>query len=90
MDVINSAAFYTISPPCQAFEKNFVVNSEINHQDAIFGAQDALQGAREKYGEQLPSLITFATGPSRTADIEKTLVVGVHGPKEVYLFLVEG
>jgi len=37
----------------------------------------------------MPSLITFASGPSRTADIEKTLVTGVHGPKEVYLFLVE-
>jgi L-lactate dehydrogenase complex protein LldG len=34
-------------------------------------------------------MITLATGPSRTADIEKTLVVGVHGPKEVYLFLVD-
>ena len=44
---------------------------------------------KEKYGNNIPSLITFATGPSRTADIEKTLVVGVHGPKEVYLFLVE-
>ncbi|HEY5392838.1 MAG TPA: LUD domain-containing protein, partial [Hanamia sp.] len=27
--------------------------------------------------------------PSRTADIEKTLVVGVHGPKEVYVFLID-
>ncbi len=56
----------------------------------VYDLKDALQAAKEKYGNQLPSLITFATGPSRTADIEKTLVVGVHGPKEVYLFLVEG
>jgi L-lactate dehydrogenase complex protein LldG len=51
--------------------------------------KDGLQLLKEKYGSHLPSLITFATGPSRTADIEKTLVVGVHGPKEVYLFLVD-
>lgn len=55
----------------------------------VYDIKDALQKAKEKYGDNLPSLITFATGPSRTADIEKTLVVGVHGPKEVYLFLVE-
>ncbi|MGH2553153.1 MAG: LutC/YkgG family protein [Chitinophagaceae bacterium] len=55
----------------------------------VYDLKDALQAAKEKYGSHLPSLITFATGPSRTADIEKTLVVGVHGPKEVYLFLVE-
>lgn len=51
--------------------------------------KDAMVAAREKHGTQFPSLLTLATGPSRTADIEKTLVVGVHGPKEVYLFLVE-
>jgi L-lactate dehydrogenase complex protein LldG len=39
--------------------------------------------------EGFPSMISFATGPSRTADIEKTLVVGVHGPKEVYCFLID-
>ena len=55
----------------------------------VYDVKDALQFVKEKYGDKLPSLITFATGPSRTADIEKTLVVGVHGPKEVYLFLVE-
>lgn len=55
----------------------------------VYDIKDALQAAKEKYGTNLPSLITFATGPSRTADIEKTLVVGVHGPKEVYVFLVE-
>jgi L-lactate dehydrogenase complex protein LldG len=55
----------------------------------VYDIRDALQLIKKKYGTQLPSLISFATGPSRTADIEKTLVVGVHGPKEVYCFLVE-
>ena len=55
----------------------------------VYDIKDALQLLKEKYNNKLPSLITFATGPSRTADIEKTLVVGVHGPKEVYCFLVD-
>ena len=55
----------------------------------VFDVKDALVFLKEKYKENFPSFITFATGPSRTADIEKTLVTGVHGPKEVYCFLVE-
>ena len=54
----------------------------------VYDVKDALQLIKEKY-THIPSLITFASGPSRTADIEKTLVTGVHGPKEVYLFLVD-
>ena len=55
----------------------------------VYEVKDALTLVKDKYNGKLPSLITFATGPSRTADIEKTLVVGVHGPKEVYCFLVD-
>ncbi len=53
-----------------------------------YDIKEALQQVQKKYA-QFPSLVTLATGPSRTADIEKTLVVGVHGPKEVFCFLVE-
>lgn len=49
---------------------------------------DALKLMQQRYGDNIPSMINLNTGPSRTADIEKTLVVGVHGPKEVYVFLV--
>lgn len=55
----------------------------------VFDIQEALSKTQQKYKTQIPSFITFATGPSRTADIEKTLVTGVHGPKEVFCFLVE-
>jgi len=55
----------------------------------VYDIKDALQTLKEKYIGNMPSLITFASGPSRTADIEKTLVTGVHGPKEVYCFLVQ-
>ncbi|HLI92119.1 MAG TPA: LUD domain-containing protein [Puia sp.] len=55
----------------------------------VYDIRDSLVALKEKYQQQMPSLITLATGPSRTADIEKTLVVGVHGPREVYLFLVD-
>lgn len=54
----------------------------------IYDIKEALQQVKEGY-ESFPSMLTLATGPSRTADIEKTLVVGVHGPKEVFCFLVE-
>ncbi len=49
---------------------------------------DGLAMITKKYGKDLPSMINLNTGPSRTADIEKTLVVGVHGPGEVFCFLV--
>jgi L-lactate dehydrogenase complex protein LldG len=55
----------------------------------LFDVKDALLALKEKYGNNFPSFVTFASGPSRTADIEKTLVTGVHGPKEVFCFLVE-
>ena len=54
----------------------------------VFDIKDGLNLLKKKYPAGLPSSITFASGPSRTADIEKTLVTGVHGPKEVFCFLV--
>ena len=49
---------------------------------------DGLALIKSKYGENLPSAITNITGPSRTADIEKTLVLGAHGPKDIWVIII--
>jgi len=41
---------------------------------------------RAKYGNHFPSFMSFITGPSRTGDIERILVLGAHGPKRLTVF----
>jgi L-lactate dehydrogenase complex protein LldG len=41
---------------------------------------------QEKYAENYPTMISFITGPSRTGDIERILVLGAHGPKRLTIF----
>jgi L-lactate dehydrogenase complex protein LldG len=43
---------------------------------------------KQKYAPNYPSFISFITGPSRTGDIERTLVLGAHGPKKLTIFLL--
>lgn len=38
---------------------------------------------KQRYGSNYPSMISFITGPSRTGDIERILVLGAHGPKRL-------
>jgi len=52
--------------------------------------KDGFALLKQKYGDNIPSMISNVTGPSRTADIEKTLVLGAHGPKELFVFLLDG
>lgn len=63
---------------------HIVISSSKN---LVYDIKDAIEKLQTE-GETLPSQITLITGPSRTADIEKTLVLGAHGPKELYVFLI--
>lgn len=53
------------------------------------GMEEAWQLARERFGD-LPRSVNFISGPSRTGDIEQTIVLGAHGPYRVHLILVSG
>jgi L-lactate dehydrogenase complex protein LldG len=56
----------------------------------VMDLKDGFKLLKNKYGTNLPSMVSNITGPSRTADIEKTLVLGAHGPKELFVFLLDG
>jgi len=51
--------------------------------------EDAFALAKQERGE-LPRATNFISGPSRTGDIEQTIVLGAHGPYRVHLILVAG
>jgi L-lactate dehydrogenase complex protein LldG len=50
----------------------------------------AFEHVKRKYGKSFPSFMGFITGPSRTGDIERILVLGAHGPKRLTVLLIEG
>ncbi|MFW5758527.1 MAG: LutC/YkgG family protein [Bacteroidota bacterium] len=56
----------------------------------VFDLKDAFARLKDKYKNNgLPSMISLITGPSRTADIEKTLVMGAHGPEQLFVFFLD-
>lgn len=49
----------------------------------------AFEHVKKKYGKAFPSFMSFITGPSRTGDIERILVLGAHGPKRLTVLLID-
>jgi len=65
------------------------VHVVVGRVDQVTGdLADAFGQVRARHGGQLPSMLSFVTGPSRTGDIERILVLGAHGPRELILLLV--
>jgi len=58
-------------------------------RDQVVGdLPEAFALVRARYAPRFPSMISLITGPSRTGDIERILVLGAHGPKKLTIFVV--
>ncbi|WP_334004069.1 lactate utilization protein C [Burkholderia gladioli] len=55
----------------------------------VAGHEDAFALIRAERGE-LPRAVNIVSGPSRTGDIEQTIVLGAHGPYRVHAIIVRG
>jgi len=53
----------------------------------VYDMSEALEKFYKANKDKFPSFVSFITGASKTADIEKTLIMGAHGPKKIYIFL---
>lgn len=81
--------------PGTPYALNFLPETHIAivHADQIVGGyEDAWARVRRngETGRALPRTVTMITGPSRSSDIERTVTVGVHGPKRLHIVLVGG
>lgn len=68
-------------------EKHFVL---LDPTKIIADGFDAVPLLRRFHQEQPRNFLAYLTGPSRTADIERVLTIGVHGPRELHILLLEG
>jgi L-lactate dehydrogenase complex protein LldG len=57
-------------------------------EQLIADLPDAFALLKRNYASNYPSFISFITGPSRTGDIERILVLGAHGPKKLTIFML--
>lgn len=72
---------------------NFLPDNHIVVVDANDVAADfesVFARLRARYGErQLPGVVNMITGPSRSADIQQTLILGAHGPRRLHVIICD-
>lgn len=68
-------------------ERHFAL---LDPQKILADGLEAVEPMRQLHQRDPRNYIAYITGPSRTADIERVLTIGVHGPKELHILLVPG
>ncbi len=92
--VAETGTLILLSGPKSPTTLNFLPEAHlvVLPSERIVGSyEDAWQRLRGKLGNgRMPRVVNWITGPSRTADIEQTLLLGAHGPKRLQIMLVDG
>jgi L-lactate dehydrogenase complex protein LldG len=71
---------------------NFLPETHIAVLDAkdLAGTYEELwTHLKARYGDAMPRTLNLVTGPSRSADIEQTILMGAHGPRRLHIILVD-
>ncbi|HVL73729.1 MAG TPA: lactate utilization protein [Beijerinckiaceae bacterium] len=90
--VAETGTLVMVSGPENPSTLNFLPDNHIvvvAAKDVVGDYEAAFDRVREAYGRgEMPRTVNFITGPSRSADIEQTLLLGAHGPRRLHLILV--
>jgi L-lactate dehydrogenase complex protein LldG len=87
-----TGTLFLTSGPENPTTLNFLPDTHIaiiRADDLVGSYEEAWNRLRAKYGEgRLPRTVNLISGPSRTADIEQTMVMGAHGPRRLHVIVV--
>ena len=90
--IAETGTLMLVSGPDNPTSLNFLSENHIVVVEAndVAGDMEALfSGLRERYGTgMMPRSVNYVTGPSRSADIEQTLLLGAHGPRALHIVVV--
>lgn len=90
--VAESGTLVLLSGPDNPTTLNFLPDTHIvmlSVDDIVGDYETVSRRIREQYGAgRMPRSLNFITGPSRSADIEQTLILGAHGPRALHILIV--
>jgi len=92
--VAETGTLAMVSGPDNPTTLNFLPDNHIvvvAAQDLAGSYEETFDRLRSAYGKgAMPRTLNLITGPSRSADIEQTLILGAHGPRKLHIIVVEG
>ena len=91
--IAETGTLCVLSGPDNPVTLNFLPDHHIvvlTKDDVVGDMESMWERLRAKQGGEMPRTVNLITGPSRSADIEQTLLLGAHGPRALHIVVVEG